>query len=138
VIVLDTNVVSELMKAEPAPQVATWVRSHSAPELFTTAITFAEIGYGIARLPGGRRKNLLEAAAEVLFTAFAEQVLPFDKSAAGRYGQIVNHRERAGRPLNGFDAQIAAICQARHADLATRNLKDFEGMELSLINPWQS
>lgn len=88
--------------------------------------------------PRGRRKNLLEAAAEVLFTACAEQVLPFDKSAAGRYGQIVKHRKRAGRPLNGFDAQIAAICQARHADLATRNLKDFEGMELSLINPWQS
>ncbi len=120
-IVLDTNVVSELMRTGPSPVVAGWVRSRSASELRTTALTLAEISYGIARLPAGHRKALLKAAAEAVFAAFPEQVLAFDDAAAREYGEVVDHRDRAGAPIDGFDAQIASICRAHDAALATRN-----------------
>lgn len=135
-IVLDTNVVSELMRPVPSPVVEGWVRGRSATQLCTTAITLAEIGYGIARLPKGRRRALLEAAAEEVFAAFAEQVLPFDASAARQYGPIVDHRDRSGSPIDGFDAQIVAICGARDAALATRNVQHFADTGITLIDPW--
>jgi toxin FitB len=135
-IILDTNVVSELMRPEPAPQVANWVRDRDRRELRTTAVTLAEIRYGIARLPDGRRKQVLLAAADEIFSAFADQVVPVDIAAAEHYAVIASSRERAGKPIAGFDALIAAICRSRGAALATRNVSDFGGTGIEVIDPW--
>jgi predicted nucleic acid-binding protein len=136
VIILDTNVVFELMRQEPAPQVASWVRDRDRRELRTTVITLAEIRYGIARLPDGRRKQVLLAAADDIFSAFAEQVLPVDSAAAEHYAVIASSRERAGKPMAGFDALIAAVCRSQGATLATRNVSDFDGIGIEIIDPW--
>lgn len=135
-ILVDTNVVSELMRPEPAPQVASWVRSRDRRELFTSSITVAEIRYGLARLPDGRRKQVLLDAADDVFRAFSDQVLPVDVAAAEHYAIIASARERSGRPISGFDALIAAVCRARGAALATRNLPDFDGIGIDVIDPW--
>jgi hypothetical protein len=136
VIILDTNVVSELMRPEPAPGVASWVRDRDRRELRTTAITLAEIRYGIARLPDGRRKQVLLAAADEIFSAFSDQVLPVDAVAAEQYAVIASSRERAGKPIAGFDALIAAVCRSQGAALATRNVSDFDGAGIEVIDPW--
>lgn len=136
-IVLDTNVTSELVKPAPAAVVVGWVRSHSSHELHTTAISLAEIGYGIARLPDGRRKDLLRSTAEDVFSAFRARVIAFDSAAAEEYGQIVGQRERTGTPIEGFDAQIAAICRAHDAALATRNNKAFRDTGIVVVDPWR-
>jgi toxin FitB len=136
VIILDTNVVSELMRPEPAPGVASWVRDRDRRELRTTAITLAEIRYGIARLPEGRRKHVLLAAADEVFSAFADQVLPVDTAAAEHYAVITSSRERAGKSIAGFDALLAAVCRSQGAALATRNASDFEGTGIEIIDPW--
>lgn len=135
-IILDTNVVSELMRPEPAPRVAGWVRSRDRRELHTTTVTLAEVRYGIARLPDGRRRQVLLSAADEIFSAFADQVLPVDAAAAEQYAAIASSRERGGRPIAGFDALIAAVCRSRGAALATRNVSDFEGTGIDAINPW--
>ena len=135
-IILDTNVVSELMRPDPAPQVANWVRDRDRRELRTTAVTLAEVRYGIARLPDGRRKQALLTAADEIFSAFDDQVLPLDIPAAEIYAAIASSRERAGRPVGGFDALIAAICRSRGAALATRNATDFEGTGVEIVDPW--
>lgn len=135
-IILDTNVVFELMRPEPAPQVANWVRDRDRRELRTTVITLAEVRYGIARLPEGRRKQALLTAADEIFSAFDDQVLPLDTAAAECYAVIASGRERAGRPVGGFDALIAAICRSRGAALATRNVADFEGTGVEIVDPW--
>jgi predicted nucleic acid-binding protein len=135
-ILLDTNVVSELMRPEPAPQVASWVRSRDRRELFTSSITLAEIRYGLARLPDGRRKQMLLDVAADVFRAFSDQVLPVDVAAAEHYAIIASTRERSGKPIAGFDALIAAICRVHGAVLATRNLPDFDGTGIDVINPW--
>lgn len=137
-IILDTNVVSELMRPEPAPQVASWVRDRDRRELRTTTITLAEVRYGIARLPDGRRKQVLLAAADDIFTAFEDQVLPVDTAAAENYAVIASSRERAGKPITSFDALIAAVCRSQGAALATRNVSDFEGTGIEIIDPWGS
>ena len=136
-IVADTSVVSELMRPSPSPAVRDWARRQPAGELYTTAITVAEIRYGLARLAGGRRKDRLQAAADDLFAAFSGYVLPFDAAAAVHYALIARHRDEAGLPIGGFDAQIAAICRARGAALATRNIKDFLETGVDVIDPWQ-
>lgn len=136
-IVLDTNVVSELMRAAPDRAVAAWaVNADTQAELHVTALTVAEIRYGIARMPDGRRKQDVMAAANKLLTAFAQRVVPFDLAAAARYGDLVAGRESSGHPISVFDAQIAAVCQARSATLATRNVKDFDGTGIPVIDPW--
>lgn len=135
-IVLDTNVVSELMRPEPAPQVASWVRNRDRRELFTSSITLAEIRFGIARLPDGRRKLALLDAADDVFRAFSDQVLPVDTTAAEQYAIIASARERSGRRISGFDVLIAAICRSRGATLATRKLTDFDGTGIDVIDPW--
>ncbi len=137
VIILDTNITSELMKAAPSVTVAGWVRGRSATELYTTAITLAEINYGIRRLPHGHRKELLQVAADEVFSAFAERVLAFDAAAAKHYGQIVSHCDGIGAPIGGFDAQIAAICRAHDSALATRNVKDFQHTGIIVVDPWR-
>jgi predicted nucleic acid-binding protein len=136
-IIIDTNVVSELMKPSPSVAVIEWVRARTGSELFTTSITLAEILYGIARLPDGRRKELLRSTASDVFAAFEDQVLPFDSSAAAHYPEVVGGRDQIGLPIDGFDGQIASICRAHDAALATRNLRDFRHTDVTLIDPWQ-
>ena len=136
-IVVDTNVVSELMRPSPSSQVRAWVGAQASGELCTTAITVAEIRYGLERLPDGRRKDGLLAAATEVFVAFSEFIQPFDADAAVWYATIVARRDRLGLPIDGFDAQIAAICRTRGAALATRNAEDFRGTGIELIDPWQ-
>lgn len=135
-IVLDTNVVSELMRPEPAPGVASWIRDRDRRELRTTVITLAEVRYGIARLPDGRRKQVLLGAADEIFSAFADQILPVDAAATEHYAVIASSRERAGKPIPGFDALIAAVCRSKNAVLATRNISGFNGTGVEVINPW--
>lgn len=137
-IVLDTNVVSELMRASPAAAVASWVRQQERGSLVTTAITIAEIRYGLARLPAGRRTRQLRETAEEVLAAFPSQVLPFDQAAAVLYGDIAAAREHSGRPVDAFDAQIAAISRAHRARLATRNTKDFDETGIRLVDPWRT
>ena len=110
-------------------------RSH---DLATTAVTLAEVRYGIARLPAGLRRDVLAEAAEGIFSAFRDQVLPFDAAAATEYDREVFGRDVAGRPIDGFDAQIAAICRSRGAGLATRNTRDFRGTGVEVLDPWNS
>jgi predicted nucleic acid-binding protein len=136
-IVLDTNVVSELMRAMPAPVVLAWLNGHPDNDLCTTAITVAEIRYGIARLPAGRRREALHQLANGIFAAFPDQVLSFDLAAASAYADVVAHRESLGHPIDGFDAQIAAICRVHDATLATRNTKDFTETDVAVVDPWQ-
>ena len=135
-IILDTNVVSELMRPEPTPGVASWVRDRDRRELRTTSITVAEIRYGIARLPEGRRKQVLLTAASDIFQTFEDQVLPVDATAAEHYAIIASSREQAGKPIAGFDALIAAVCRSQGATLATRNVSDFDGTGIEIIDPW--
>ncbi|MDX3005782.1 type II toxin-antitoxin system VapC family toxin [Kribbella solani] len=136
-IVFDTNVASELMKAAPDSSVTSWYATYGSMGLYTTAITVAEIRYGIARLPSGRRRTVLSEAAGEIFAEFADSILPFDAAAAGVYPEVVIGRERAGLPIDEADAQIAAICRLTDAVLATRNTKDFVGTGLELVNPWE-
>jgi toxin FitB len=137
VIVVDTNVVSELMRPSPAPEVREWVSAQTSNGLCTTAVTIAEIRYGLERLADGRRKQNLLIAATEIFAAFGDYILPFDAGAATWYATIVAHRDRLGLPIDGFDAQIAAICRTRAATLATRNTKDFRETGIDVIDPWQ-
>lgn len=135
-IILDTNVVSELMRPEPDPGVATWVRARDRRELRMTVISLAEVQYGIARLPDGRRKQVLLGAADEIFAAFADQILPIDAAAAESYAVIASSRERVGKPIQGFDALIAAVCRSQGATLATRNVSDFVSTGIEIIDPW--
>jgi predicted nucleic acid-binding protein len=134
-IIMDTNVVSELMRTRPDAAVAAWALEADS-DLFVTAVTVAEIRYGIARLPEGKRKQDIAAAADAVLSAFTPRVLPFDLVAAACYGALVAGREASGHPISVFDAQIAAVCQARGAKLATRNVKDFEETGVTIIDPW--
>jgi toxin FitB len=136
-IVIDTNVISELTRPAPEPEVLAWLDSLAVGDVATTAITAAELFYGVARLPEGRRQTeLAEAVSGLLSDDFDGRVLPFDQVAAGRYADVVSRRERLGRPVGIADAQIAAICSAVGATLATRNITDFEDTGIELFNPW--
>lgn len=136
-IVLDTNVVSELMRPDPNPAVLSWVAERPRAALHTTSVTQAEISYGIAMLPAGRRRDALAVAAEAIFAEdLAGRVLPFDGAAAARYAGIVAARRKAGNPIEGFDALIAATALAAGAVLATRDIGGFAGCGLSIVNPW--
>lgn len=136
-IILDTNVLSELMRAAPDAAVLAWINAQPAAQLFTTSINEAEIRFGIEMLPRGRRRDALRSAAEATFEhELAGRVLPFAREAARVYANIVAARRRAGRPISGFDAQIAAITRAADARLATRNVADFDGCGLTLVDPW--
>ena len=135
-IILDTNVVSELMRPEPDARVRQWVSGRRADELGTTAVTVAEIRHGIERLPDGQRKETLLSAAADLFAGFGDFVQPFDTLAAAWFGPVMARRARLGLPIQGFDALIAAICRARGAALATRNVKDFVETGIEIVDPW--
>lgn len=136
-IILDTNVVSELMKAEPTASVRQWVALQPASRLFVTAVTEAEILYGIKLLPKGRRRNSIAIAAKAMFDEdFNDRVLAFGSDAATVYADIAVTRRKKGRPISQFDAQIAAIARSTGAALATRNVDDFADCDIELINPW--
>jgi predicted nucleic acid-binding protein len=136
-IVLDTNVVSELMKSAPEPSVLAWIDAMPAATVFVSAITRAEILYGIALVPEGKRRDRLEQAAHTAFeTYFRGRILPFDSEAADAFAPLAAGRRQAGRPISQPDAQIAAIARSRGAELATRNVPDFEGCGVEIINPW--
>jgi predicted nucleic acid-binding protein len=136
-LVLDTNVISETMKALPSPRVMEWWSQQQPVELFTTTVTVAEILYGIEILPRGRRRDSLRTEAEVVFNQdFAGRILPFDEEAARAFAEIAGGHRGQGRPIAELDAQIAAIARSRNAALATRNIADFGGCGLRIVNPW--
>lgn len=138
-IILDTNVLSELMRPVPAPTVVHWLATHPASRLFTTTITQAEILYGLEIMPKGKRRAELESAVEAMFEQdFADRILPFDADAARMFPRIAGSRRASGRPIAQFDAQIAAIARSRDAALATRNLEDFDHCGITLLNPWRA
>ncbi|MDO8802594.1 type II toxin-antitoxin system VapC family toxin [Phenylobacterium sp.] len=136
-IILDTNVVSELMRPIPSEVVRAWLSNQPSETLFTTTITQAEILYGVALLPESHRRTMLLAAAEQMFAIdFADRVLPFDGSAAKAYAKLAADRRREGRPAGALDVQVAAIAQACGASVATRNVTDFLGYGPTIIDPW--
>jgi toxin FitB len=137
-IVLDTNVLSELMRPRPDAAVVSFVSDQPPVTLFTTTITLAELTYGVAVLPQGRRRSELADAVERMFEEdLAGRVLPFDTAAARAYADISAERRRIGRPISQFDAQIAAIARSRSTRLATRNVADFADCGLDVIDPWR-
>lgn len=137
-IALDTNVISELARQLPDSAVLSWLDSLDAADVVTTAVTAAELRYGVARLPDGHRKRGLAAVIRSILTEdFQGRVHPFDERASVRYADIVMSRARTGRPIGVADAQIAAICSDLGATLATRNTSDFEETGVKLINPWK-
>jgi toxin FitB len=136
-IVLDTNVLSELMRPGASLSVIRWLRNQSEAELFTTAISEGEVFYGIELLPKGKRREILLSVAEAVFgDELGGRVLPFDSAAARSFSKIATSRRAMGNPIGQADAQIAAIVQANHATLATRNISDFESCGIHLIDPW--
>lgn len=136
-IVLDTNVLSELARPRPDDRVVAWLDALPSTEVATTAITAAELLYGVARLPAGRRRaELTEVVQTVIHEDFDRRVLPFDVEAAAAYAIVVRDREAAGRPVSMADAQIAAVCRVLGATLATRNVDDFTDTGVDITNPW--
>ena len=136
-ILIDTNVISELMRAEPARTVLDWFGQHASADLFISAVTEAELRTGVAILPEGQRRDRLQLTLEAMIKQdFQSRVLPFDSPAAKAYAEITAQRRAAGRPIAEADCQIAAIARANGAPVATRNVKDFEGCGVRLINPW--
>ena len=154
-IVLDTNVLSELMRSQPNKSVVRWIATQKATNLFITALTQAEILYGLELLPEGKRRTALIEAAQSMFDLdFARRILAFDSSAAPQFSAISAKRRKIGRPkswcafpsavkrrgvapLSQIDAQIAAISRLHNATLATRNVSDFEQCDINIINPWE-
>lgn len=138
-ILLDTNVLSELMKGSPNRRVLDWIDRNPPTDLWVSAVSEAEIALGIALLPSGKRQDSLALAAVAMFAEdFAERCLPFDHTATGHYAQLVEHRTRLGLPISTEDAQIATIALSHGLQLATRNVKDFREIPgLSVLNPWE-
>ena len=138
-IVLDTNVLSELMRPIPLPQLTSWVEKYAGPQLAVTAVTEAEIFYGLELMPSGKRREGLLTAAETLFMRIlGGRTLPFDSEAARLYAKIASARRKSGKPISMPDAQIAAIVRVHNATLATRNIADFEACGIHLVNPWEA
>jgi predicted nucleic acid-binding protein len=136
-IVLDTNVLSEALRPAPSKTVLRWLAEQEPLAVFTTAITQAEVLYGIEIMPTGKRRTNLSAAIDRLFTnQFQGRILPFDSESARLFPKIVAERDAMGRPISQFDAMIAAVARSRHAFVATRNINDFEHCGVRIVNPW--
>ena len=137
-ILLDTNVLSEFMRSQPLGSVVAWLDEQPANEVYTSAISRAEIELGLLLMPPGKRQEALSQAARAMFAEdFAGRCLPFDEDAARQYARIVSVRMRAGQPISVEDAQIAAIALAYRMPLATRNTADFKLIDgLEVVNPW--
>ncbi len=136
-IILDTNVVSEMMRPVPQPVVVKWFGTQSSEDVHVTAVTMAEILFGIELIPAGKRREALQAAADKTFEVFAGRILPFDDRAARAFSSISSSRRKRGQPVSQFDAQIAAIARSNGATLATRDVNDFAGCGVRLVNPWE-
>jgi predicted nucleic acid-binding protein len=138
-IILDTNIVSELMKTSPTKAVLEWLDQQSIMDLFLTSITIAEISYGLSILSkGSRRHSLEEIFHKAIIETFQYRILSFDESAAHVYGKIMANRKKQGRPMSMADGQIAAIASVHRACIATRNTSDFLNCELNLVDPFLS
>ena len=136
-ILLDTNLVSELMRRTPEPAVVAWLDAQEASAVYISVITEAELRYGVAILPEGRRRTRLAAALDrTLEEELGRRVLPFDRAAARSFATIGAARRAAGMPISHADCQIAAIARSRGARVATRNDGDFEHCGIEVINPW--
>ena len=136
-IILDTNVLSELLRPAPAGQVERWLAAQDGTKVYFTTVGEAELRLGVAMLPAGKRRAALTAAIEGLLDEdFRDRILPFDRPAARAYTTIAAERRAAGRPISQFDCQIAAIARAREATVVTRNTSDYEGCGIELIDPW--
>jgi len=138
-IIIDTNVLSEIMRMTPSSAIVKWLAEQTRSQVFITAISEAEIYYGIELLPAGKRRAALHSAAEAIFADdFAQRILPFDSGAARAFSRIAAGRRFAGKPIGQSDAQIAAIVQVHQATLATRNATDFENCDIRVLNPWRT
>lgn len=135
-IVLDTNVLSEVVRLSPSPKVVRWLVEQEPVSIFTTAVTQAETLYGLESLPAGKRRSGLQVALDKIFGEFRGRILPFDEDAARAFAKIVARRDSLGRPISQFDGMIAAIASSRHAALATRNVADFQDCGLRILDPW--
>ena len=138
-ILLDSNVLSECLRAVPDAKVMEWLARQPSAGLFTTTVVEGEILYGIRLLPEGMRRNSLLHAVQAIFNEdFAGRVLSFDRDAADAYAEISALTKRAGKPISQFDAMIAAVVRSRGATLATRNTKDFVDCGIDLVDPWMT
>lgn len=136
-IILDTNVISEIIKKQPDEHVANWLRNQDTSNLATTAIAVAELLAGICQMPEGKRRKYTDTTIKLELMTLADRTFAFDTQAAANYATIFIERERRGKPANIQDAMIAAIARSWGASVATRNTKDFEGTGVELINPWE-
>jgi toxin FitB len=138
-VIIDTNVVAEMMKLSPAPEVVSWLNVQESSALFLTTITIGEIAYGLRVMPQGKRRLQLEQGFErVLAEAFAGRILSFDEEAARQYGEVMGRRREIGRPLSVPDGQIASIARARGCAVATRNVRDFVDCGVEVLDPFKS
>jgi predicted nucleic acid-binding protein len=138
-ILLDTNVVSELWRPSPSQAVRSWLDAQEPTSLFICAPVLAELHYGAERLPQGKRKEILQSLiAQVEVSGFKERILPFDVASAANFGRIGAHRERAGRRMEPLDAMIAAIALTNGLKLATRDETDFTDIGLEVVNPFEA
>ncbi|VVT13299.1 VapC ribonuclease Y4jK [Roseovarius sp. EC-HK134] len=136
-IILDTNVISELLRPAPEPKVEHWLSAQDGLNVYLTSISEAELRYGLATMgQAARHAALVDAVDRILREDFAGRILPFDSDAAQSYATIAAARRAAGRPITQADCQIAAIARARGATVATRNTPDLKGCGIDLVNPW--
>ncbi len=136
-VLLDTNVLSELIRKTPDPVVEAWAAGHALEDLYFSAVGEAELRYGAAILPAGRRRTSLVSDIErMLSDAFDGRVLPFDSSPARAYADIAAMRRSAGRMIPPADCQVAAIARSRDMAVATRKVRDFEDIDIEIVNPW--
>ena len=136
-IILDTNVISELLRPAPEPKVEHWLSAQEGLNVYLTSISEAELRFGLAIMGNGKhRAALVDAVDRILREDLAGRILPFDSNAAQSFATIAAARRSAGRPIAQADCQIASIARACGATVATRNTPDFEGCEIDLINPW--
>ena len=136
-ILLDTNVVSEVMKPAPSGLVISWLNETPTADLFISSISMAELWYGLRALPDGQRREALASRLEQFIAqGFNQRTLDFDARAAQVYGEVMADRRRTGKPMSILDGQIAAIAKVHYAALATRNVRDFDGCGIEVVNPW--
>jgi toxin FitB len=136
---LDTNVVSELLRPMPDPRAIGWFSAHPTSSLYLSTVSEAELLLGVTLLPEGKRRSALAAAVEaILAEEFSGRILSFDRTAAQCYAAISASCRMAGRPISAFDGQIASIALANDLSVVTRNLRDFAGCGIGIIDPWQA
>lgn len=136
--ILDTNVLSALMRQVPDERVVAWLDQQPRSSIWITAITVLEVRFGLQVMPGGRRRSILIDNFEALLEKMGRRVAPFDLAAAQQAGDLMAARQKKGRPGDLRDTMIAGIVLAQHATLATRNTAHFEDASIPLINPWST